>query len=404
MYGQSVGKLRIYQKPLSLDFKDVLINDDSEDDEDNEDKSKYLIFSISGTQGNAWIKGGAFMRVLNENFEIVIEAVTGHTMMCDIAIDDVSILLDDDCIDEDQATTPQMIEEDDNIFDVQSCVGRCLKDNVTKIKVVNATLLCNCNFDCLTDLTCCPDFIDVCSELEPSTVATTSTTTTTPKIIVATTSTTTAKPTPKPTPKTTVASTIITTSTTPKTTPKTTVASTITTTSTTLKTTLKTTPKKTVATTTKTIVTEKKTTDFTTLDPYRFITDKNSDVDEFIVDHDDDEEYDDSIETIKPQEIAKKSSSSSSSVSSSSSTSTLKTTTFSHSITLILISLGFVLTITVIAFVLIKRYKSSTNPLNYKQNRRKVNTKNVTEEFSEVRYLTEDECLDFNLATTESCE
>jgi hypothetical protein len=45
-----------------------------------------------------------------------------------------------------------------------------------------------------------------------------------------------------------------------------------------------------------------------------------------------------------------------------------------------------------------KQYKKSTNPLNYKEKHENA-SKKANEEFSEIRYLTSDETLDFNLAT-----
>lgn len=52
-------------------------------------------------------------------------------------------------------------------------------------------------------------------------------------------------------------------------------------------------------------------------------------------------------------------------------------------------------------FVVYKQYKKSTNPLNYKE-KQENGSKKANEEFSEIRFLTSDETLDFNLATPES--
>lgn len=431
MYGYSVGKLRIYQKPFSLNFEDILIDDDAHDDI-NDDKKKYLVFSIEGTQGNAWVEGVASLKVLNENFQIVIEAVTGHTMMSDIAIDDISILLDDDCIAEIQATTAQMIEEDDDVFDVQSCTGRCFKDDNTMITVVNAKKLCNCDNDCLFSYTCCPDFVDVCYNESNSSATTVATPTTVANPTTVTTSTTVATPTTAipittvTTPKVETTSnktTIPTIVTTPKIEPTTrnataatTVNTPITTTPTTVKyiiltpttkstpvlipTTIKqtipsTTTTTTTTTTAKPVVTVK-TTSSTTQEPMKNIIDEMTDDDEILA-ASSEESLDyfnkDTIDIKNPLETAQISSSPSN-----------DSTSSSNSIIYTIISLVTVTTILIIAAnVAYQRYKSSRDPLNYKQNRRgKSTTKNVTEEFSEVRFLTEDECLDFNIASSQS--
>ena len=407
MHGHSVGKLRIYQKPSSLNFEDVLINDDIDEDEE---KNKYLIFSKDGTQPNAWIEGGAFMKVLSESFQIIIEAVTGHSMMSDIAIDDVSILLDDDCINEEKATTPKIVEDDDDdVLDIQSCVGRCFKDHITMVTVVNATLLCNCNDDCVTALTCCPDFLDVCEFETNANISTTVSTTTANTTTERPTTITTTVTTPKKEPTTMKVTTTTTTPTTTTTAPTTT-----TTTTTSAPTTVKkiilipgtkpatvkpTTVKPTIPSTTTTMTTMTTSKpDVTTNNPsttaqegHRIIVDKKSDEDEILKELDDDEDYS-SIEEKPPQEIAEKS------------TDKLKQspTSSSHVKKYSVISLGVITAIAVILIVAVKRYKSSTNPLNYKQNSGKTPTSNVTE-FSEVRFLTEDECLDFNIANSDSC-
>lgn len=55
----------------------------------------------------------------------------------------------------------------------------------------------------------------------------------------------------------------------------------------------------------------------------------------------------------------------------------------------------------IIFLVAYKQYKKSTNPLNYKE-RNESASKKVNEEFSEIRYLTSDETLDFNLASPDN--
>lgn len=51
--------------------------------------------------------------------------------------------------------------------------------------------------------------------------------------------------------------------------------------------------------------------------------------------------------------------------------------------------------------VIYKQYKKTTNPLNYKEKQESALQK-VDEEFSEIRFLTSDETLDFNLVSPEN--
>lgn len=54
-----------------------------------------------------------------------------------------------------------------------------------------------------------------------------------------------------------------------------------------------------------------------------------------------------------------------------------------------------------IFIIVYKQYKKSTNPLNYKE-KQENGSRKANEEFSEIRFLTSDETLDFNLATPEN--
>lgn len=54
-----------------------------------------------------------------------------------------------------------------------------------------------------------------------------------------------------------------------------------------------------------------------------------------------------------------------------------------------------------IFFIVYKQYKKSTNPLNYKE-KQENGSRKANEEFSEIRFLTSDETLDFNLASAEN--
>lgn len=64
--------------------------------------------------------------------------------------------------------------------------------------------------------------------------------------------------------------------------------------------------------------------------------------------------------------------------------------------------LTIVIVLSFIVKVSIAHYKRSTNPMNYKTRGSKCKSVNANEEFSEVRYLTSDEALDFTLLTPDS--
>lgn len=107
--------------------------------------------------------------------QIIIEAISGQTRLSDIAFDDVSILTDQDCVNEsssnetteddgddgNDAKEPEMKEDDDGgIFNVESCANRCFEEfNATVHLYANKTLSCSCSLDCDLKRNCCPDFI-----------------------------------------------------------------------------------------------------------------------------------------------------------------------------------------------------------------------------------------------------
>jgi hypothetical protein len=67
----------------------------------------------------------------------------------------------------------------------------------------------------------------------------------------------------------------------------------------------------------------------------------------------------------------------------------------------IVIAISIALLAFVAIFIIYKHYKATTNPLNYKD-RHSDGTRRADEEFSEVRFLTSDEALDFTLATLDN--
>lgn len=105
------------------------------------------------------------MKPTKVDFQIVFEAIAVGGRICDIAIDDVSLIYGSDCT---LGTTSEAItEEADGIYDLQSCKNRC---NETESAIINASekfthddndnLIerCDCHFDCDDMDTCCPDY------------------------------------------------------------------------------------------------------------------------------------------------------------------------------------------------------------------------------------------------------
>lgn len=73
-------------------------------------------------------------------------------------------------------------------------------------------------------------------------------------------------------------------------------------------------------------------------------------------------------------------------------------------ITAAILSVCALVTLILFSIFLIRRYREASNPLNYKEsgNDKHRSTKNANEEFSEIRYLTSDETLDFTLISDEN--
>ncbi|XP_062532362.1 scavenger receptor type C isoform X1 [Bombyx mori] len=240
MYGRSLGGLRVYQKPDSVDLMTMLASE--------EQRKDYIIFEKWGEQGDLWLSAAPRLKDFNEDFQIVIEGIRGSSFMSDLAIDDISVLRGQKCVDAAaHAITPSPYKAD-------SCVGRCFQN-------ITITRGCGCDGDCVIYGYCCQDFVDLCIEKDPettviaetgstvalpqtqklvasttnATTSTSTTTTTTPKpIVILSTKTTTTTASPKPTTPTTTSTktfptiptrtTTITVSKTPKTSTKTTIA------------------------------------------------------------------------------------------------------------------------------------------------------------------------------------
>lgn len=114
---------------------------------------------------NQWHEAFFPLHPTKVDFQIVFEAIADGGRICDIAIDDVSLLHGSDCSLE--TTSEAITEESDGIYDIQSCKNRC---NETESAIINSldkfihdenyNLIerCDCHFDCDDMDTCCPDY------------------------------------------------------------------------------------------------------------------------------------------------------------------------------------------------------------------------------------------------------
>ncbi|XP_053666432.1 zonadhesin-like [Anopheles marshallii] len=223
MYGESVGTLNVYVKPMNSDLYDL-----------------KPIFVQQGNQKNIWHEGYVEIPLQSDRFQIVIEASLGLRYKSDIAIDDVVLLQGDSCrvaVEDSEEPPP----ETENVpVKIESCENRCGSSMAAVLNSSDTIVHCDCHEDCVTSETCCPDYRERCVfEVVPVVGSNVSTTTT-----VATTTTTGKVTTPKPT--TTTSTVVVTTSAPTSTTRRTTVTSTTakpTPTTTTSTTTTSTTPK-----------------------------------------------------------------------------------------------------------------------------------------------------------------
>ncbi|XP_075152028.1 uncharacterized protein LOC142226057 [Haematobia irritans] len=263
MYGAGVGDLLVVVKPVSISLDEILLGQDEE--------STWIKFERNGNQNNIWNEAHFNIEEMDEDFQIVFVAKSSKNHLSDIAVDDVRLLMGDDCKALDKSSDDTLSNEEfdtttyQSLFEIQSCAGRCFSSFGIGIVFENDHLrgLCSCSADCEDTDTCCPDFKSVCltelfesttvesNDIAPDTTTPTTTSTTPQAKITSTPNTTTITTTPT-TQKTTSTTTSTSTSTTTTTTMKTT------STTTTVRTTPKTTPKPT--TTSTSTSTTKKTT------------------------------------------------------------------------------------------------------------------------------------------------
>lgn len=75
---------------------------------------------------------------------------------------------------------------------------------------------------------------------------------------------------------------------------------------------------------------------------------------------------------------------------------------FSFILTTLIIVVLSVLLATIALVIVYKQYRKSTDPLNYKDKNESGGANRADEEFSEIRYLTSDETLDFTLLSPDN--
>uniref|UniRef100_A0A182W233 Probable Ufm1-specific protease 2 n=1 Tax=Anopheles minimus TaxID=112268 RepID=A0A182W233_9DIPT len=174
MYGESVGTLNVYVKPINSDLYDL-----------------KPIFVQQGNQKNVWHEGHFEIAQQTTRFQIVIEASLGLRYKSDIAIDDVSLLQGDNCrvaVEDSEEPSP---EAENLPVKIESCENRCGSSMAAILNNNDTIVHCDCHEDCVTSESCCPDFRERCvfevlqvvasNVSTTSAVSTTSTTVTSPK-------------------------------------------------------------------------------------------------------------------------------------------------------------------------------------------------------------------------------
>ncbi|KAG8199603.1 hypothetical protein JTE90_009439 [Oedothorax gibbosus] len=135
MFGSQTGGLRVYVKPESHVFQELLPT-----------------WAEYGDQGNRWLQGNVTIPHFNENFQIVIEGIRGSGYISDTAIDDVRLFTED-------CSETRDITDYTSEFSPTSCRGRC--------RETNDSYPCACDDDCVMSglgIPCCEDFHDLCTK------------------------------------------------------------------------------------------------------------------------------------------------------------------------------------------------------------------------------------------------
>lgn len=157
MYGQSVGSLSVYVKPVSIDLETVLADKD------------FIIFDTFGSQKNMWRQVEIILIEMHENYQLIFEGTSIGSHLGDIAIDDVSIVDATVCYNEIRETTT---EEYGGVFDFESCTNRCGEGfDVTIASGLRIQtgpgaggyiMRCFCYEGCEINNNCCPDYELTC--------------------------------------------------------------------------------------------------------------------------------------------------------------------------------------------------------------------------------------------------
>lgn len=143
MYGESIGGLRVYQKPETFPLHLLDYG------------NHYKLFERWGSLNDFWYSSVTPLKKMTVPFQIVIEGIRGRGFTSDIAIDDVAIMHGANCTEANRtASTPPT-------FLSESCADRCdiFETNDVSVKIPG---LCSCTYMCITDDNCCPDFMELC--------------------------------------------------------------------------------------------------------------------------------------------------------------------------------------------------------------------------------------------------
>lgn len=133
------------------------------------DINRYILFEKQDSQGNQWNEVFLHIEPVKNDFQIIFEARGANSLISDIAIDDVALMKDGDCMQ--FLTTETITEEAEGIYGMQSCANRCsetqsIRANGNKTLIVDDKIIekCDCHQECLDLDTCCTDYQLICLE------------------------------------------------------------------------------------------------------------------------------------------------------------------------------------------------------------------------------------------------
>ncbi|XP_055313712.1 MAM and LDL-receptor class A domain-containing protein 1-like isoform X2 [Sitodiplosis mosellana] len=157
MYGHKVGRLRAIVKNINETMDEIA------------DKPKNILFEKENSQGNQWNEAVFMIEPTKADFQIVFEATGSRGLISDIAIDDVSLMKDSECL---KYLNPEITTtESDGVYDMQSCANRCLETNSVRGNSADTfhqdghlIEKCDCHQNCLDTSTCCWDYVATCIE------------------------------------------------------------------------------------------------------------------------------------------------------------------------------------------------------------------------------------------------